>query len=105
MRKTSEYSSDVRQKVVDLQKSGNGYKKIAKQLKMPITTIRSIIRKLKTTGDVKKLPGRERMSTLTPHGVRRMVRVDKASPKITAGTTCMTTSKLCNLGKLLGQLL
>ena len=55
MRKTRENSNDVRQRVVELLKSGNGYKKIAKQLKMPTSTIRSIIKKLKTTGGVKNL--------------------------------------------------
>lgn len=85
MGKTREYSNDVRQKVVELHKSGNGYKKIAQRLKMPISTIRAIIKKFKATGDVNNRPGRGRVSILTPRTVRRMVRVAQKSPRITAG--------------------
>uniref|UniRef100_A0A8K9UWL6 Reverse transcriptase domain-containing protein n=1 Tax=Oncorhynchus mykiss TaxID=8022 RepID=A0A8K9UWL6_ONCMY len=73
MGKTREYSNDVRPKVVELHKSGNGYKKIAQRLKMPISTIRAIIKKFKATGDVNNRPGRGRVSILTPRTVRRMV--------------------------------
>ena len=68
-----------------MRKSGNGYEKIAQRLKMPIFTIRTIIKKFKATGDVNNWTGRGRVSILTPHTVRRMVRVVKTSPRITAG--------------------
>ena len=77
MGKTQEHSDDVRQKVVELQKSGNGYKKISKQLKIQISAIMAIIRKFKVTGDAKNQPGRGRVCTLTPRTVRRMVRLAK----------------------------
>src|SRR4029434_9634001 len=85
MGKTQEHSDDVRQKVVELHKSSNGHKKISKQLKIPISTIMEIIRKFKATGDVKNQPGRGRVCTLTPRTVRSMVRLEKESPRITAG--------------------
>ena len=44
-----------------------------------------IIKKFKATGDVKNKPGRGRVCTLTPRTVRRMVRLAKESPRITAG--------------------
>src|SRR4029434_9196010 len=44
-----------------------------------------IIKKFKATGDVKNQPGRGRVCKLTPRTVRRMVRLAKASPRITAG--------------------
>ena len=58
MGKTQEHSDDVRRKVVELHNSRNGHKKISKQLKIPISTIMAIIKKFKTTGDVKNQPGR-----------------------------------------------
>src|SRR4029434_2944205 len=85
MGKTKEHSVEVRQKVVELQKSRKGYKKISKQLKIPISTIRAIVKKFKVTGDVRNQPGRGPVCKLTPRTMRRMVRVAKESPRITAG--------------------
>src|SRR4029434_6947468 len=85
MGKTQEHSDNVRQKVVELHKSGNGYKKTSKQLKIPISTIMAISKKFKVTGDVRNQPGRGPVCKLTPRTVRRMVRLAKESPRITAG--------------------
>src|SRR4029434_7754176 len=85
MGKTKEHSVEVRQKVVELQISGKGYKKISYQLKIPISTIRAIVKKFKATGDVRNQPGRGPVCKLTPRTVSRMVRVAKESPRITAG--------------------
>ena len=84
MGKTQEHSDVVRRKV-ELHKSGNGYKKISKLLKIPISIIMAKIKKFKATGEVKNQPGRGRVCTLTPRTVRRMVRLVKESPRITAG--------------------
>jgi len=47
MNKTKEHASDVHQKIVELHKIESGCKKnIAKELKIPILTIRAIIKKL-----------------------------------------------------------
>ena len=70
MGKTQGHSDNVRRKVVELHKSGNGYKKTSKQLKIPISTIMAIIKKFKATGDVKNQPGRGGVYTLTPRTVR-----------------------------------
>ena len=70
MGKTQEHSDDVQRKVVELHKSRNGYKKISKQFKIPISTIIEIIKKFKATGDVKNPPGRGRVCTLTPCTVK-----------------------------------
>ena len=71
--------------VVDLHKSGNGYKTIAKKLNIPLTTIRAIIKKFKTTGTVVNLPGRGRKCILPPRTVRQMVREAKGNPRATVG--------------------
>jgi len=62
MRKTKEYSSDVQQKIVELHRIESGYKKTAKALKIPISTIRTIIKKFQSTKDVTNLRGRGRVS-------------------------------------------
>ena len=85
MGKTQEHSDDVRRKVVELHKSRNGHKKISKELKIPISTIMEIVKKFKATGDVRNQPGRGPICKLTPRTVRRMVRLAKESPRITAG--------------------
>ncbi len=85
MGKTKEYSCDVQQKVVELHKMGSGYKKIAKALKMPISTIRAIINMFQSTEDLKNRPGKGHVSILSPRIVRRMAQVAKESPRITAG--------------------
>jgi len=62
MSKTKEYSSDVHQKIVEHHKIERGCKKIA--LKIPILTIRAIIKKFQSTKGVTNLPGRGRVSIL-----------------------------------------
>jgi len=52
----------VQQKIVELHKIENGYKKKANALKIPISTIREIIKKFQSTKDVTNLPGRGHVS-------------------------------------------
>ncbi len=75
----------MQQKVVELHKMGSGYKKIAQALKMTISTIRAIIKKFQSTGNVMNQTGRGRVSISSQRTVKRTVRVDKKSPRITAG--------------------
>src|SRR4029434_9911739 len=96
MGKTQEHSDDVPQKVVELHKSRNGHKKISEELKIPISTIMEIIKQFIATGDGKNHAGRGRVCILAPRTVRRMVRMAKESPRITAG-------KLQRLVKSWGQ--
>ncbi len=85
MRKTKEYSSDVKNKIVELHKIESGCKKRAKALKIPISTIRTIIEMFQSTKDVTNLPGRWCVSISSQCTVRRRVWVAKDSPRITAG--------------------
>ena len=66
MGKTKEHTVQLRQMCVDLHKSGNGYKKIATRLHLPISTVRGIVKKFKTTGTVVNKPGRGRKFILPP---------------------------------------
>ncbi|KAI5628272.1 PEX5-related protein isoform X5, partial [Silurus asotus] len=60
-----------RQMCVDLHKSGNGYKKIATLLNLPVSTVRGIIKKFKTTGTVTNKAGRGPKFILPQRTVRR----------------------------------
>ncbi len=62
MRKNKEYISDVKNKIVEHHKIESGCKKKVKTLKIPISTIRVIIKRFQSTKDVKNLPERGRVS-------------------------------------------
>ena len=64
MRKTEEYISVVQQKITELHKLESGFKKRARAVKIPISTIRAIIKKFQSTENVTKLPGRGRVSII-----------------------------------------
>ncbi len=48
MRKTKEYISDVQQKIIELHKLESGFKRRARAVKIPISTIRAIIKKFQS---------------------------------------------------------
>ena len=64
MGKMGEHTKEMREKCVELHKSGNGCKTIATHLKMPISTIRA--KEFKVTPTVANLPGRGHMFILPP---------------------------------------
>ncbi len=49
MRKTKEFISDVQQKKIELHKLESGFKKWARAVKIPISTIRVIVKKFQST--------------------------------------------------------
>ncbi len=55
--KTKEYISDVQQKIIELHKLESGFKKRAREVKIPISTIRAIIKNFQSTENVMNLPG------------------------------------------------
>ncbi len=57
MRKNKEYISDVQQKIIELHKLESGFKKRARAVKIPISTIRAIIKKFQSTENVMNPPG------------------------------------------------
>ncbi|KAI5607438.1 alpha-actinin-2, partial [Silurus asotus] len=66
VKRVSEKVINVKQMCVDLHKSGNGYKKIATRLNLPVSTVRGIIKKFKTTGTVTNKAGREELRRELP---------------------------------------
>ena len=83
MAKTREHTIQVRQMFVDLHKPGNGYKKIASRLNLPVSTVRGIIKNFKASGTVINKAGRGPKSILPQRTMRRMVREVKKSPTLT----------------------
>uniref|UniRef100_A0AAY5KP94 Transposase Tc1-like domain-containing protein n=1 Tax=Esox lucius TaxID=8010 RepID=A0AAY5KP94_ESOLU len=76
-------SKDLRDKVVDRHKSGDGYKKISKALSVPRSTVKSIIKKWKIFGTTQTLPGSGRRSKLDERARRRLVREATKRPTAT----------------------
>ncbi len=68
MRKNKKYISDVQNKIVELHKIESSCKKRAKALKIPISTIRAIIKRFQSTKDVKNLPERGHVYIVPMHG-------------------------------------
>ena len=63
--KTKELSKQLRDKVVERHRSGEGYKKISKALNIPWSTVKSIIKKWKVYGTTQNLlrAGRPKLSS------------------------------------------
>uniref|UniRef100_A0A674DVX9 Transposase Tc1-like domain-containing protein n=1 Tax=Salmo trutta TaxID=8032 RepID=A0A674DVX9_SALTR len=83
MAKTKELSKDVRDKIVDLQKAGMGYKTIAKQLGEKVTTFGAIIRKWKKHKRTVNLPRPGAPCKISPRGVAMIMRTVRNQPRPT----------------------
>ena len=80
-----EHINQMREKCAELHKSGNGNKKVATLLKMPISIVRAILKKFKATGTVTNTPERGPMFIYPSHTERRMIKRPNKSPRITVG--------------------
>ena len=84
MAKTKELSNDIHQKIIDGHKSGQGYRKIASQLSIAVSTVGSIVRKWKATGGVVKNMARSgRPHKLNDYNHRYVARMVKKNPFVT----------------------
>lgn len=68
MVKTRKLSEDIRSAIISKHKTSKGYKAISKDLGIPVSTVRNVIKKFAKHGTVKNLPG---------HGGKR--KIDKRS--------------------------
>ena len=75
MAKKKELSKDQRSLIVNAHKNGMGYKSISKKFDIPVSTIQSIIRKLKSYQTVENLIGRRRKQKLSARCTRNIVRL------------------------------
>ena len=83
-KKTRELSEEVRHKIVAKHGQSQGYKSISRELDVPVSTVRNVIRKFKAHGTVANLPGRGRKSKLDRRLQRRIARMLEKAPRSTA---------------------
>ncbi len=80
--RSKELPEELRDRIVARHRSGQGYKKISAALKVPKSTVASIILNWKTFGTTRTLPRAGRPAKLSYRGRRALVREVK-NPKIT----------------------
>ncbi|KAL0163509.1 hypothetical protein M9458_039262, partial [Cirrhinus mrigala] len=81
--RSEELPEELRDRIVARHRSGQGYKKSSAALKVPKSTVASIILKWKTFGTTRTLPRAGRPAELSYRGRRALVREVKKNPKIT----------------------
>ena len=83
MTKTKEYSMDLRKRVVHSHQGGEGYNKISKNLNIPKSSVRGIIKRFATEGHVRNKEGRGRNRILSERTKMKMVTYSKNNPRAT----------------------
>ncbi|KAG2468107.1 TCB1 transposase, partial [Polypterus senegalus] len=81
--RSKELPEELRDRIVARHRSGHGYKKNSAALKVPKSTVASIILKWKTFGTTRTLPRAGHLAKLSYWGRRALVREVKKNPKIT----------------------
>ncbi|KAG2465714.1 TCB2 transposase, partial [Polypterus senegalus] len=81
--KSKELSVDLRDRIVSRHKSGEGYRKISAALKVPMSTVASIIHKWKKFETTRTLPRAGWPSKLSDRGRRALVREVTKNPMVT----------------------
>ncbi|KAG2468484.1 TCB1 transposase, partial [Polypterus senegalus] len=81
--KLKELSVDLQDRIVSRHKSGEGYRKISAALKVPMSTVASIIHKWKKFETTRTLPRAGRPSKLSDRGRRALVREVTKNPMVT----------------------
>ncbi|KAG2457009.1 TC1A transposase, partial [Polypterus senegalus] len=81
--KSKELSVDLQDRIVSRHKSGEGYRKISAALKVPMSTVASIIHKWKKFETTRTLPRAGPPSKLSDRGRRALVREVTKNPMVT----------------------
>ena len=76
-----ELSEDLRTKIVEKYQQSQGYKSISRDLDVPLSTVRNIIKKFAIHGTVANLPGRGRKRKIDERLQRRIVRMVDKQPQ------------------------
>uniref|UniRef100_A0AAZ3PDM1 Sleeping Beauty transposase HTH domain-containing protein n=1 Tax=Oncorhynchus tshawytscha TaxID=74940 RepID=A0AAZ3PDM1_ONCTS len=85
MRQSKETSQDLRkQKIVDLHKFGSSLEAISKRLKVPRSSVQTIVRKNKHHGTTQPSYHSGRRRVLSPRDERTLVRKVQINPRTTA---------------------
>ncbi|XP_051784574.1 mediator of RNA polymerase II transcription subunit 21 isoform X1 [Erpetoichthys calabaricus] len=89
--KSKELSVDLRDRIVSMNKSGEGYRKISAALKVPMSTVASIIRKWKKFKTTRTLPRAGRPSKLSDQRRRALVMGVTKNPMATLSELQMSS--------------
>ncbi|KAI4891578.1 hypothetical protein NFI96_004031 [Prochilodus magdalenae] len=84
MGKSKEISQDIRKRIVDLHKSGSSLGAISRCLKVPRSSVQTIIRKYKKDGNVQPSYRSGRKKVLCPRDERALVRSVHINPRAKA---------------------
>ncbi|KAI4887825.1 hypothetical protein NFI96_006698 [Prochilodus magdalenae] len=84
MGKSKEISQDIRKRIVDLHKSGSSLGAISRCLKVPRSSVQTIIRKYKTDDNVQPSYRSGRKKVLCPRDERALVRSVHINPRAKA---------------------
>ena len=84
MGKAKELSKDLREKVIQLYKTGKEFKKISKELRMPRSTVKTLIKKWRERDSVETKPRSGRPTKISAPTARTIVRDAKKNPQITS---------------------
>ncbi|KAK3556132.1 hypothetical protein QTP70_005614 [Hemibagrus guttatus] len=84
MPRSKEIQNQMRMKVIEIHRSGKGYKAISKALGLPRTTVRAIIYKWQKHGTVENLPRSGRLTKIAPRAQRRLIQEVTKDPTITS---------------------
>lgn len=77
-------SEDLRSKIVEKYQQSQGYKTISRDLEVPLSTVRDIIKKFITHGTVANLPGRGQKRKIDKRMQRRTARMVDKHPQSTS---------------------
>lgn len=88
MGKSKELSTDLKKRIIELNKSGKSLAAISKQLQVPRATVQTIVCKYKVHGTVVSLPRSGRKRKLSPASERKLVRMVKSQPRTTKKQVC-----------------
>lgn len=84
MPRTKELSERLKKTIVDHYKAGSGYKKIAKELSIHISTARKVIAKWKVLKTTSNVPRSGRPRKISEKTARILVREAKRNPRVTS---------------------
>ncbi|CAJ0941342.1 unnamed protein product [Ranitomeya imitator] len=83
-KKTKELSEDLRNQIVRKHEQSQGYKSVSKDLNVPVSTVRSVIKKCKAHGTVANLPRCGRKRKMDKTFQRKIVRMLDKEPRLTS---------------------
>ncbi|CAJ0922950.1 unnamed protein product [Ranitomeya imitator] len=83
-KKTKELSEDLRNQIVRKHEQSQGYKSISKDLNVPVSTVRSVIKKFKAHGTVANFPRCGRKRKIDKRFQRKIVQMLDKEPRLTS---------------------